>query len=220
MSARTHTVILVHLSGQWQTFHRRSMLRALAGALPDGVALLVVDRPITLDVGWWRHPRRFLRHVWRSSCRDEGSNLHLIQTTVPFHDYALDRFPGLSGLNAWLLGRQLRHHLRRLGFADAHVIHWIYHPVQLWVTRSLAGRALVYECYDEYAHTPDGEFLPRIWELELRTLAAADLCLVTTAALCEPRAPHAPSIQVVPNGIPDSFLRPSNKMGVAFGLGC
>ncbi|HWO57061.1 MAG TPA: glycosyltransferase [bacterium] len=206
MPVPTHTVILVHLSGQWQTFHRRPMLLALARALPDGVALLVVDRPITLDVGWWRHPRRFVRHVWRSGLRDEDGKLHVIQTRIPFHDHILYRLPGLSSLNAWLLGRQLRHHLRRLGLAGARVIHWIYHPVQLWVTRSLAGRALVYECYDEYAHTPDGEFLPWMWECDLRTLAAADLSLVTTAALCERRAPHARSIHVVPNGIPDSFL--------------
>lgn len=206
MDAPLNTAILVHVTGSWDTFHRRSMLFALADALPDGVRLVVVDRPITLDVGWWRHPRRFLRHVWRSSCRDEGGSLRVIQSRTPFHDLVLERLPRLAGLNAWILGRQLRHHLRRLGLADARLIHWIYHPVQLWVTRALPGRALVYECYDEYAHTPDGEFLPRIWERELRTLAAADLCLVTTAALRERRAPYARSIHLVPNGIPGSFL--------------
>jgi glycosyltransferase involved in cell wall biosynthesis len=112
-----HTVIIVHLSRPWAIFHRRYMLLALARALPDGVAMLCVDRPITLDVTWWRHPSRFFRSVWRVSCRAEAPNLYVADVRTLLHDFILFRVPWMSRLNAMTLSPQLRRIVRGLARA-------------------------------------------------------------------------------------------------------
>ncbi len=168
--------------------------------------MLCVDRPITLDVTWWYHPRRFLRNIWRSTCSIESLKLRVATVHTILHDDILWRVPWMSRINAWVLARQLNRMIRSIAPDNAQIIQWVYRPEQGWVRWVFPDAALVYECYDEYSYAPDGSALPKIWKLESVLLRAADLTLVTATALLERRRGLAKAIHLIPNGIPDCFL--------------
>jgi glycosyltransferase involved in cell wall biosynthesis len=182
------------------------MLLALAEALPAGVVMLCVDRPVTIDVTPWRNPRRFFRHIWRSTCVAESSKLRIATVRTLLHDNILRHVPWLSHINAAIVGMQLRKMIRKFAPDDPRIVQWIYHPMQAWTRLAFPGAAFIYECYDEHWHTPDGEPLPKMRALETEILGIADVTFVTTSTLLEKRRELTKTIHLLPNGIPDFFL--------------
>lgn len=201
------TVIIVHLPRPWETFHRRHMILALAKALPPGVMMLCVDRPITLDVTPWRHPARFAKNIWRSSSRIESEKLCIATIRTLLHDDVLRHVPWMSRLNARLMSAQLRKIIRTISPNAARIIQWVYRPEQSWIRWAFPDASLVYECYDEYSCAADGEPLPCIWKLETLVLREAALTFVTANSLLERRRGLAQAIRLIPNGIPEFFLK-------------
>lgn len=200
------TVILVHLSRPWDGFHRRHMLLSLAAALPPGVTMVCVDRPITLDVTIWHNPQRFFRHIWRATCHEESPALSVVTVRALLHDDILRHVPWMSRLNAWMISRQLRKLIPDISPGQNRIIQWVYRPEQSWVRFAFPDARLIYECYDEYSVTPDGKPLPKVWAREAELLAIADSTLVTSLALLEKRQKLAKEIRLIPNGLPDFFL--------------
>lgn len=200
------TVLVVHLPRPWAVFHRRHMLTALSEALPEGVVMLCVDRPVTFDVTPWRNPRRFMHHIWRSSCVAESTKLRVATIRTLLHDVVLRHVPWMSRINAWLISVQLRKVIHSLAPEGARIVQWVYHPVQAWVRLAFPDALLVYECYDEYSFTPDGSALEDIWKLETELLSVADVTFATTNELLEKRRDLTRAIQLIPNGIPEFFL--------------
>lgn len=201
------TVIIVHLSGRWSSFHRRPMLSELAEVLPPEVSLLCVDRPVTLDVTWWHDPGRFLRYMWRSELTRISDRLYVANVRSLLHDEVLRKVPFMSRLNARILSIQIRKMVDQLTHGNARIVQWIYGPEQSWTRFIFPEGKLIYECYDEYTYTTDGQVRPGIRELETVLLAHADLMFVTTKSLLERRKRFTRGSHILPNGVPSYFLK-------------
>lgn len=168
--------------------------------------MMCVDRPVTLDVTWWRHPSRFIRHIWRATIRAESDKLCVATIRVPMHDDILLHVPLFSKFNARVASFQLRGLIREIAKDGATAIQWIYRPEQGWVRFAFPNAPLIYECYDEYSFTPQGDPRSRVWALEVSVLRAAALTFVTATSLLKTRRQHSERIHLIPNGIPDFFL--------------
>ncbi|MEW5702862.1 MAG: glycosyltransferase [Candidatus Zixiibacteriota bacterium] len=210
--SRIKTVILVHVSRRWATFHRRHMLLALAAALPESAALICIDRPITPDVTLWKYPRRFWASRWGLREERDGEHVRVLTWRLAAHDITVHRIPPLKPLNLWLARRQLQRYLRERFPEAERVIQWIYHPVQQWLFDALPRAGKVYECYDEYARTVEGEWVASRWSRELPVLRRADLTFVTTEHLMQSRRALAQRAALLPNGVPDFFFDAPNEV--------
>jgi len=206
MARHITTVILVHVARRWRTFHRRHMLLALGEALPEDAALVCVDRPITPDVTLWKYPARFWTGIWRVREEEDGGRVRVVTLRLAAHDITADRIPALQAVNRWLARRQLRRYLRTRFPEARRVIQWIYHPVQRWLFDALPETGRVYECYDEYCRTPEGEWVTSRWRKEEPLLREADLTLATSMGLTESRRHMARRIAYSPNGVPEFFF--------------
>jgi glycosyltransferase involved in cell wall biosynthesis len=206
MALHTTTVILVHVARRWRTFHRRHMLLALGEALPEDTALVCVDRPITPDVTLWKDPARFWTGIWRLREEEDSGRVRVVTLRLAAHDITADRIPALQPVNRWLARRQLRRYLRTRFPEVRRVIQWIYHPVQRWLFDALPEAGRVYECYDEYARTVEGEWVPSRWKKEEPVLRRADVTFVSTEGMAKPRRGLAAHIALLRNGVGDFFF--------------
>lgn len=104
--------------------------------------------------------------------------------------------PGVSRLNARLLGRQIRRSVRRLGLRD--VLLWVYPPEFVHAVARVPHTKLVADLVDdfvEYEVEASRKAYVRTCTREL--MAAADVALCTTGGLAQTYRPEA---SVVPNG--------------------
>lgn len=187
------------------------MWLALAEILPASVALLCVNRPISLDVAPWKHPAKFWRGVWRTRVwADGGQRLHVMTPRLPFHDLIAYRIPAAARLNRDRMGFELKRVLSRLYPGTERIIQWVYHPIQNWVFGIDQDWGKIYECYDEYSFSPTGEPELRTWNLEKRILSDADLTFVTTQGLKDRRDSLARRFELLPNGVPDWYFENSH----------
>jgi glycosyltransferase involved in cell wall biosynthesis len=206
MSSNIQTVIIVHAAAEWRTFHRRAMLLALAETLPPGAALLCVNRPISLDVAPWKYPRKFWSGVWWMNLQSDGGRVVVATPRLLLHEIVAGKVPGATLVNRYLMRSQLRALLKRKFPKANRVIQWIYHPVQRWIWEIFPEGGKVFECYDEYARSAQGDFDLSKWEAELRLLEEADLTFATAQSLVDTRAPLARRLEFLPNGVPDFFF--------------
>lgn len=207
MSSEIDTLIIVHLSGAWQTFHRRQMLLALSECLPGHVGMLCVDRPITLDVTPWKHPGKFWAGFWRTRLESErNGRIWIVTPRMLLHDHVAGRIIGAEAVNRRLLRLQLTPLVTRLFPSIGRIIQWIYHPVQRWVWNIFPGCGSVYECYDEYTRSSDGSYHPSRWQAELRLLGEVDLTFATSQRLMDARRSATRQLEYLPNGVGEMFF--------------
>jgi len=213
MDRTIHTAILIHLAREWRVFHRRDLIRALAATIPEGWAILAVNRPITLDVTLVREPKRLFREARRREPQQLGPRLYLCTPRQISHELIADRIPGMPSVNRRLVHRQLRQALTGLFPSARSTIDWLYSPMQMWVSGSRPGGKLVYECYDEYGMRHDGSIRSRFQAKEKTLLARADLAFVTAEILAHRRNHLARRIAYLPNGVTAEFLtaRPAQR---------
>jgi len=206
MNTAIKTVVVVHASAEWRTFHRRSMLQALAAECPETIGVMVVNRPVTFDVGPWRHPRKFFAGFWRSAVAEERPNLITLTPRLPLHEIVANRLPFAVSVNSMLMRRQVHGAIGRLFPKAEQLIQWIYYPSQRWVWDAFHGNAKVYECYDDYPRAASGVFDNELWMQEQQVLREADLTFATALSLMEERATIARRLKFLPNGVPDFFF--------------
>lgn len=206
MDTKIRTVLIVHASAEWGSFHRRGMLLAMANALPDSVVTLVVNRPITLDIGPWKHTRKFVSGIWKSALTWENPRLYVLTPRLPLHEMTAARLPLAIRLNCRLMRHQIRSVVKSQFPETTRLIQWIYYPSQRWVWDAFAEQDRVYECYDDYPRTSDNGFDDEAWEEEKRVLDAADLSFATAQSILDARITHARRVELLPNGVPDFFF--------------
>jgi glycosyltransferase involved in cell wall biosynthesis len=188
--------IIVWLVGQWQTFHRRPMLEALAQNARDLADVVCVNPPVSWRELGVRHRRTTLRPLVDAPV----PNVSLLTPVLwlPF----LGRFQRLAPLECRIVGAQTRRHLRGLASGGGPRVAWIYRPEQL-DRLDLAGEDyLVYECYDAYALSiRDGTAIPGIAEREKTLLERADLVFATSQELLTHCQGHHGNVHLAPNGV-------------------
>ncbi len=209
MDTKIRTIVVIHASAEWGSFHRRGMLLAMADALPDSVDTLVVNRPITFDIGPWKHTRKFISGIWKSALTRESPRLHVFTPRLPLHEMIAARLPLAVRLNRRMMRRQIRSVVKSQFPDTTQLIQWIYYPSQRWVWDAFAEQGKVYECYDDYPRASGSGFDDKVWQDEKQVLEVADLSFATAQSILEARIPYARRLELLPNGVPDFFFERS-----------
>ena len=195
---------VIFLSGDWDTFFRRYLLRVLAKQLPMSV-VLCVDRPVCLVSTPFRDPNRWIKQVaGRDRLRKLGENLFVYKPWVFLHDHVAARIPIITILNRNWLKRQLKLVTDSLGLRKEHLIVWIFDPFQEEYLGLLNERLMIYECYDEYTANPSVPLFRTKDELarrEKRILDRVDMTFVVSEALYENKKLFSHNINIVPNAV-------------------
>ncbi|MBI4307246.1 MAG: glycosyltransferase [Chloroflexi bacterium] len=190
--------IIVYIVQEWDTFHRRPMLEALARNA-RGQAHLLLVAPLLSPLGLlgWRGGPRVRR---KPGLRRLSENVALLTPVVWL--LGTGRLPWLRRLPQRALASQVRHALRQIGPPDAQRVEWVFRPEQAPLVGLAPGALLVYECYDEYTRSPvDGAPVPRLVEQEDILLRKAGLVLTTSEHLYRSRSARHPRVVYTPNGV-------------------
>lgn len=92
----------------------------------------------------------------------------------------------------------LKHHLEKMG---GRIILWIAHPKGIEIAEHLDYDLCIYDCYDSF-----GDFAEEKWksaqtkQLELKSLAKADLVLASAESLADTCRRHNANVHLVSNG--------------------
>ncbi|KPJ54342.1 hypothetical protein AMJ39_00975 [candidate division TA06 bacterium DG_24] len=191
--------IVVYLLGEWEHFHRRPMLEALARSGLGCANLLCVSPP------------RSLRHLLRGSARtNRGVGQPFHQRIAPniflTRPYIWLPFVGRRGRRnrTWrsIVERQVRWALSLVGGADDPVVAWMYRPDQVYNLGMAGEEFVVYECFDEYRlNYWDGIAIPEVAAMEAALLERVDLVFATARSLIEDRRREGLRIEYAPNGV-------------------
>lgn len=179
--------LVIYLVGEYETFHRRTMIRALARAL-DGQGKVLCVEP------------------WVRGLGGDHDLRHLEPSLSVYRPHVLPHESALHKIGAWKAhwqanAKRLRAAIRETFGSDGDIVAWMYKPDQLWLRGMAQEKHLVYECYDEYRLNMSGKRLDDVREKEHELLRAADQVFVTSERLLAGRSELNPSIKVVPNGV-------------------
>ncbi len=181
--------IIVYPIADWDGFHRRPMLEALARTLAGKATLIVIEPPLPLRFppkaqDWGRHARALLKpmvlwseNVWLARTVKTSSDEKTIYAAAIRRALKQIR-PSVDGLSAMFFRP---HHIDLLGLAnEQHVI---------------------YECYDEYRENHGGRADDGVIEKDRRLTAASDLVLTTSQRLYDSRSMEHDNVHLAPNGV-------------------
>ncbi len=195
---------VIFLSGEWDTFFRRYLLRVLAEQLPMS-KVVCVDRPVCLVTTPLRDPTRWIRQLpRRNRLRKLSANLFVYRPWIYLHDHIGAKFPVIQAYNMAWVRRQLLSVMASLGLRKEHLIAWIFDPFQEEYMGLVGEKFSIYECYDEYASSDEVRYFRNHDEMlarEKRILGRADVTFVVSEALYESKCQSSKNIHVVPNGV-------------------
>jgi glycosyltransferase involved in cell wall biosynthesis len=126
--------------------------------------------------------------------RSAGDGVWIVTPlTLPFPSSALAR-----STNAWIQARTLAKAMRSLRFRKP--IVWVAGPIFEPLLERLAGRIVLYDCFDEWTAFPgvDGALLGR---LEVETIRRSDLVIAASERLVEAKRHIGAEIHVLRNGV-------------------
>ena len=175
-------------------------------ALP--VTQIVEDLPGLL-VPRGRHLRRCLR----GAPTNLGHGFHLASPLWPWPWRRT--FPGLDRANRRSFLRQLRRHIRSVGFPDGYVL-WLYHPTQIDALDILGDEAelVVFDWTDDWPEAlPDdsGEARRRALEKQQQELLRrVDVVFAVSQALEQRALACCPVVRHLPNATDPETFRPGD----------
>ncbi|MCD6218433.1 glycosyltransferase [bacterium] len=121
-------------------------------------------------------------------------------------------FNWVNRLNHIAAYNHLKHHLEKMG---GRIVLWIAHPKGIEIADYLDYELCIYDCYDSF-----GDFSEEKWksaqtkQLELKSLAKADLVLASAESLADTCRQHNANVHLVSNGADVShFQRVMSKPG-------
>ena len=176
-------VIVVYPIGDWPGFHRRPTIEALARTLRgEGGAMLVVE------------PARGFQELMKQ--RRQQGRREMLKSRLVKRDG-----------NLWVLtphqgdlASQTRQALGRIAGHKAEVVSWLFRPEQEELIGVAGERVVVYDCYDEYTLSVDGNPLPHVAEQEKRLLEKCNLVFTSSLPLYERKVGLHADVHYVPNG--------------------
>jgi glycosyltransferase involved in cell wall biosynthesis len=212
MNSAADTILIVHVTSEWQSTNRRYAFKALAESLPANAGVLCVNRPVDLAVTPVKRPGKFWRGLWSTRVAFEDPGVWVVTPRLVLHELLAARVPGITSINRWLMRCQLRKAIRRVYPNGKRIIQWIHHPAQSWTFDVFPDAGKVYHAYDEYTCLSDGTFVAERWQKEQRLLRQADLTFVTSQGILRQRQADARRIELLPNGMPAFFLNGARTM--------
>lgn len=190
------------LAGEWDRFHRRGLIEALAEQLAP-LPVICVDRPIALPKVW-RYSGRSPLH--RSRRHSELPNVLILKPALAFHEYVAGFIPGGWSINRRLLRRQIERGFQEIGGTGECPLLWFYHPIHAPLVDLFTQATVVYECYDEYNRDSLGRLDAGRLEVEIRFLRRVDLVFATARSLAHLRSQYHPRVHFLPNGVDLRFF--------------
>lgn len=199
-SNNTQKVIIFFSIGNWDTFHRREMIEALAGNLPDIYKLLIIEpgehyktiishfniSPSELDPMLKLNPKRVNNKIYA---------IRLMTSGIP---YGKEVSPILKSK---MTRSELIYQCTKEIFGE-HIepVYWIFKHDQFpWVKK---GNKVIYEIYDDYAlDFETGKILKKVQEGENNVLPKVDHVFFTSKPLAYRKSSKAKSWSTVGNGV-------------------
>jgi glycosyltransferase involved in cell wall biosynthesis len=214
-------IIVVYLVGQWETFHRRPMLEALARQALGRAVVLCINPVISSRGAIARLARRSMQKLLLfGRVKRLTANLY-VGTPVVWHAEKKQRWQ-IKDSNGWkMISRQIQNIIDKIAQNSKSVVSWIYRPEQAFCLGLAKEKFVVYECYDEYSLSHiDGTVIPGAEEKEVRLIKKVDLIFTTGHSLFESRKGKHPNVHYAPNGVDFALFNEinSNKLGIASDL--
>ena len=195
-------IIVVYLVGQWETFHRRPMLMALARQALGQATIFCINPPISIGqtISLWRRSyRRGLLFFGRAKRLTE--NLY-VGTPIVFLPGAGRRWQQEGSVGKKIVSHQVRNAVYRIGHKTKKIISWIYRPEQFHCLGLAKENFAVYECYDEYTLSYiDGSLIREVEDKEENLIREVDLIFATSYSLFENRRKKHSNVHYAPNGV-------------------
>lgn len=202
---KRRAVLVVWAIDNWQSFHRREMLEALAKNVGDGLDLLVIEpgsHYATIAQLDWAPASELKRMAGGELVHEHGNifRTRLFTGGLP---------AGVEGAASQGKGADplvVLDALLERCYPGARVLHWVYKPDQ---ALRLGERRYVYEVYDDY--TMDfgtGEVHRATFDAEPKALAQAEHVFFTSQPLFDRKSASARAASLVGNGVAfDTFAR-------------
>jgi len=214
---------LVHLSSDWESFHRPDMLRALARrARRAGGIVLCIDRlmcPITGPLRGFRNRlsgpsrgltkwrRMIFRCITGRRLEQVDEHLYLLRAFVFLDDRFAHCARFLLPLNRAFLRRQVAGALSRLHVDPRSLVSWYHFPLSVHYVGMFGERLRVYECYDEHSAIAglSANRAAMLTRLERELFRRVDLVFTTSQRLLESKRAYHERIHCVPNAADVDF---------------
>ncbi|MFH0778607.1 MAG: hypothetical protein V2A71_08255, partial [Candidatus Eisenbacteria bacterium] len=202
--------IVVFLGGtDWESYHRRQMILALARTMRPAGRVLAVERPVCPATTPFLHRDKFSDWLrGRRNFRAVSPNLFVCTPVVLLHDQIAAKFRVVEALNRRILSFQLRRAMARAGFKARVLVAWYYSPWQ-FPHRGVAGeRCYVYERLDDYSQFAAGLYSRiRLQQMDRQMAEGAAVVFATARSLCAEMKKMNPNTHYVPNGVNFELFR-------------
>lgn len=195
--------IVVYIPFGWDDkdfWHRRKATEALAYALKNKGAVLIVEPCVCPVTGWYRtRERRKLRYTIRQGkLRRQTENIYVLTPFIVL-PARWQRLGFVETLNRKVLSWQIRRALRQItpgARTGAQIISWFYRPEFVDSVGLADENCVVYECYDQYY----------LEQQERELLAKADIVITTSETLFQEKRQKHPRVFLFHNAADVDFF--------------
>lgn len=200
--------IVVSITGEWQSFHRRLPFDTLTAMLEPDERLLILNRP-TEPFSLLRR-RGKLRQFFQP-LQILSPQLWILTPRLWLHDQLAYRWSWTEQFNLGCLQDQLMPLLR----PEARKVLWLMHPSFFSLTRLRNWDYLIYDCYDEFVELqPPPHRLISVFEERL--VQAADYVITASGVVAEAKAKrYSVTTHLVPNPTSYSLFSPVRRAQVS-----
>lgn len=199
--------IIVCITGEWQSFHRRLPIETLASLCDTDDRVIILNRPVE-PLTLLRRPFKFKQIL--NPLQTLAERLYVFTPRLWLHDQLAYRWLWSEDLQLSSLRSQLLPILR----PEAKKVLWLMHPCFFNLTRLTNWDYLLYDCYDEFIdHGPAVHRLIPLFEERL--FRAADTVITAAPAVAESkRKNYGVSSLLIPNPTRYSLFTPVRKKQV------
>ena len=147
--------IIYFTTTDWGSYHRKSMVRALARADTQNIKILVINRPIDFIITPWKHFDKFKKWILGKNRYEQITpNLNIYTPLIFFHDYFFSRIYLLKDMLTWVLKKQIEKYIQ---VDSDKLILWISSPQHSHFLKLFKEGVFVYEIYDEFTIDINGK---------------------------------------------------------------
>lgn len=193
--------IVVYVLGEWETFHRKPKLEALARNGEGILRLLCINAkvtPTTMVKYWIKSMKK--RQSAKEEVQQVASNLYVYSPRLWTHSILRRSGRGIM-LYKNRLSMKIQQILKQLKMNDGKKIAWVFRPEQIDYLGIAREMHVIYDCYDEYqVDIATGKFLSEVQKNENKLLSKTSIVFATSRSLYEKRSRWHPNVHFVTNG--------------------
>ena len=197
-------VLVFWLIANWESYHRREMIEALARNLEGRVEVLVVEPGRNANElirrGW--ETRESLEQYAENKPQRVGGNIHKARIVTGRLRLIIDKFMHFHKMERRSSGHRLNDVVHGFYGEDAKILHWIYKPNQ--TDRLARGKddRYVYEVYDDYTRDfATGKIIEAVKEQEEKICRNAQHVFFTAETLEQRKRDLCNHFSTISNGV-------------------